>query len=332
MKLRRVRRAWTVLLVASFAGFAAPVVVFRAYAQDYPAKPVRIIVPLAPGGIADNLARQFGQKFTDSTRQPVIVDNRPGGAGAIGMEGAAKSPADGYTLFLGGSGSMAVIPHLNPNLTVDTVRDFVAVAHLVTVDNFLVVHPSVPARSVAELVALARSKPGQIAYASQGSGSSGHMAGELFRQVAKIDVIHVPYKGAAPAVQDLLGGQVAMMFDSVMVSIPHVKGGKLRALAITSAARNAAVPDVPTMAEAGFAEIQTAAWFGLYAPAGTPRPIIEFLNRESNRIFALPEIHDRLVSQGAAIPLSSPEALARLTANDRDRWGHVIKAAGIRAD
>jgi len=304
----------------------------NAAAQEYPAKPVRIIVPLAPGGISDNIARTFAQKIAESSRTAFVVENRAGGNSIIGTELVSKAAPDGYTLLMAGSGPFGITPNLVQKLPYDPRKDFAPIIHIVTLANFLVVHPSVPARSLKEFVALLKSKPGALSYASQGIGSTGHITGEQFKQIAGLDVVHVPYKGAAPAVQDLLGGQVAMMFDSVMVSNPHVKAGKLRALAITSAERNPGSPDVPTMAEAGVQGIEGGAWFGIVAPAGTPRPIVDWVNREARRIFSEPELRDRLILQGATIHLGPPETFVAHIDAELQRWGRVIRGAGIKAE
>jgi tripartite-type tricarboxylate transporter receptor subunit TctC len=303
-----------------------------AFGQDYPSRPVHIIVPLAAGGIADNLARALGQKITDATKQPVIIDNRPGAAGVIGTELAAKAPADGYTIFMGGPGPLTVLPYLRSNLPFDPVKDFVPIINIVTFANLLVVHPSVPANSLVELIALAKAKPGTLSFASQGTASSGHMVGEQFKLVAGLDIVHIPYKGAAPAVQDLVGGQVSMMFDSVLVSMPHVRAGRLRALAITSRERNPGAAEVPTMAEAGLPGLEAGVWFGLFAPTGTPRKIVDWWNGETRRIFSEPELANRMLMQGAALDLGSPEKFAALMASDSERWGRVIKSAGIKGE
>lgn len=314
-------------LLALLAAFA-----LSAQAQDYPAKPVRLIVPLAAGGIADNLARTLGQKITDSAKQPVVVDNRPGAASVIGTELAAKAPADGYTLLMGGAGALTVLPLLRKDLPYDAVKDFAPIINIVVFANLLVVHPSVPASSLGELIALAKTSPGKLSFASQGIASSGHMVGEQFKQVAGIDIVHVPYKGAAPAVQDLIGGQVTMMFDSVLVSMPHVRAGRLRALAITSAERNPGAPEVPTMAEAGLPGLEAGVWFGLFAPAGTPRAVIDWWNRETRRVFSEPEVRERWIMQGAAFDLAPPEKFAAMMAADSERWGRVVRAGGIKAE
>ena len=315
---------------ALFALLAA--LALSAQAQDYPSKPVRLIVPLAAGGIADNLARTLGQKITEATRQPVLVDNRPGAAMVIGTELAAKAPADGYTLLMGGAGSLTVLPLLRKDLPYDAVKAFAPIVDIVVFANLLVVHPSVPAKSLRELIALAKANPGKLSFASQGIASSGHMVGEQFRQVAGIDIVHVPYKGAAPAVQDLVAGQVSMMFDSVLVSMPHVRAGRLRALAITSAKRNPGAPEVPTMAEAGLPGLEAGVWFGLLAPAGTPRPVIDWWNRETRRVFSEPALRERWIMQGAALDLGSPEQFAAMMAADSERWSRVVRAGGIKAE
>jgi tripartite-type tricarboxylate transporter receptor subunit TctC len=324
---RRFATMAAVLGIATAVG--APVLVS---AQDYPVKPVRIIVPLAPGGISDNIARTFAQKIAESSKASFIVENRAGGSSVIGTELVARAAPDGYTLLMSGSGPFGITPNLQSKLPYDARKDFAPIIHFVTLANFLVVHPSVPAKSLKEFVALLKAKPGALSYASQGIGSTGHITGEQFKQIAGLDVVHVPYKGAAPAVQDLLGGQVAMMFDSVMVSNPHVKAGKLRALAITSAARNPGSPDVPTMAEAGISGIEGGAWFGLSAPAGTPRPIVDYLNREGRRIFSEPELRERLILQGATIHLDPPEVYAAHIESELQRWGRVIRGAGIKPE
>jgi tripartite-type tricarboxylate transporter receptor subunit TctC len=303
-----------------------------AAAQEYPAKQIRIVVPLAPGGISDNVARMLSAKLTDFGRQPVIVENRPGANSILGAEAVLKSPADGYTLFMGGSGPFAIQPNLTPKLPY-SIRDFVPIVHIGTWANLLVVHPSVPVKSLKELIALAKSQPGKLSYASQGNGSTGHITAEQFKQLTGTDIVHIPYKGAAPASQDLIGGQVHFMFDSVMVSMPHVRAGKLRALGITLAERNTvAAADVPTMAEAGLAGIEGGAWFGLFAPAGSPRAAVDWLNRETRRAFSDPDMRNRLLAQGASLGLGSPESFSAWIASEHERWGRVIRAAGIKVE
>ena len=321
-------RAIRVLIIAALASAATS----SAKAQSYPAKPIKIIVALAPGGLADMLARAAAQHLGGAGKQSVVVENRTGAGGVIGADAGAKSAPDGYTLYLGLHSTNAILPHLNSRLPYDPAKDFAPVIHIATFPNVLVVNAAVPARSVRELVAYAKQNPGKLSYASQGNGSSGHMAGEQFKQVAGVDLIHVPYRGAAPAVQDLIGGQVQMMFDTVTLQMPQLSAGTVRALAITSPQRIAAIPDVPTMSEAGFPDVQGGAWFGLFAPAGTPHEAIDWLNRETRKAFAASEVRDRLLGQGALLPLGSPEEFAAFVAAERERWGEVIRRAGIRME
>ena len=326
MMTRIWRRAASSAL-AVVLGMAGPAV-----AADYPSKPVKIIVSLAPGGLADMFARLLAAHITQATTQAVVVENRTGGAGVVGAEAAAKSPADGYTLYLGLHSTIAILPYLNPKLPYDPAADFVPVVHIATLPNLLVVHPSVPAHSLAELVAFAKSKPGALSYASQGNGSSGHMAGEQFKLLTGTDIVHVPYRGAAPAMQDLLGGRVQMMFDTVTLQMPQIAAGKVRALAVTSIERAAALPDVPTTVEAGLPQLQGGAWFGVFAPAGTPPDVVMWLNRTARDAFSEPAVRARLESQGAQLPLGPPEEFAAFIAAERLRWGDVIRKAGIRME
>ena len=270
--------------------------------------------------------------MSETTKQTVVVENRTGGAGALGADAAAKSPPDGYTLYLGLHATNAILPYLNPKLPYDPATDFVPIIHIATFPNLLVVHASVPANSVAELIAYAKKNPGRLTYASQGNGSSGHMAGEQFKQVADLDIVHVPYRGAAPAVQDLVAGQVHMMFDTVTLQAPHLAAGRTRALAITSTERVSAVADVPTTVEVGFPQLQGGAWFGLFAPTGTPPAIVAWLNREAREAFSSPDIRQRLAPQGTLLPLGSPEDFAAFIVAERKRWSEVIRKAGIRLE
>jgi tripartite-type tricarboxylate transporter receptor subunit TctC len=301
------------------------------HAQTYPAKPVRIIVPLAAGGLADMLARVVAQRVGEVSGQNAVVQNRPGGAGAIGMEAAVRSPPDGYRLFLGGQGTNATLPHLT-KLPFDPGKDLTAIIQIAVFPNLLVVHPSLPVRTVKELVDYAKANPGTISYASQGNGSSGHLVGEQFKQVAGIEMVHVPYRGAAPAVQDLVAGHVQVMFDSVAMQMPQINAGATRALAVLSPQRAGSLPNVPTMSEAGFAEMQTGTWFGLFAPAGTPRAAIDWINSETRKALATGDVRERLLAQGALLPLGAPEEFAAFVAADRERWGEVIRKANIRLE
>jgi tripartite-type tricarboxylate transporter receptor subunit TctC len=323
-------------LVRLFAALAALMLAANAAAQDaagYPARTIRIVVPFPPGGVTDRLARTVAQKMQEQWGQPVVVDNRPGASGMIAAEQVAKSPPDGYTLMMGHIGTHAINVSLFSRLPYDPVKDFAPVSLLVSVPNILLVHPSVPANSVGELVALARAKPGTLNFASPGSGTSGHMSAELFKSLAGIDIVHVPYKGPGPALQDLLAGQVNMLFDTVASSMPQVRAGKLKGLAVTTTTRSAIAPEVPTMVEAGIAGYEIAPWFAAYAPAGTPAPVIDKLNAEMRRILALPDVRAAFVDQqGMTLIASSPAELGAYTQREIAKWAAVVKATGARAE
>ena len=327
MKIARDGTALRAALVAGALGLAA-----CAHAQDYPVKPVRIIVPLAPGGLGDQLTRMISARIAPATKQPVIVENRTGGGGIIGAEVAARAAPDGYTLFTGLHNTQAILPHLYAKLPYDPVRDFSPIVLMGAAPNVLVVHPSLPVKSVRELVALARARKGDLTYASQGVGSSGHIAAELFKLTGKVDIVHVPYKGAAPAIQDLMGGHVMMMFDIAPFALPNMRAGKVRALGVATTERLPVAPDLPTMTEAGMPQVQGGAWFALFAPAGTPRFAIDWWNREARRVLSERENRERFVSQGAVLPLGTPDDLAAFVAADSQRWGSVIRAAGIKVE
>jgi tripartite-type tricarboxylate transporter receptor subunit TctC len=302
-----------------------------AFGQDYPTKPVRIIVSAA-GGLTDLMPRTLAAGLHKSTGQPWIVEQKLGAGGTIGAEYVKSQPGDGYTLFVGFTGVFSVLPALSSKLNYDVNRDFAPIVLMATVPNILIVHPSVPANSVSELVALAKSKPDFLSYASQGVGSSGHITGEQFKQSTGVNIVHVPYKGAAPAIQDLLGGQVHMLFDVVPFALSNVRAGKVRALAIATEKRLPILPDVPTMDEAGVNGMEGGAWFALYAPAGTPQPVIDFINREANRILGEQEFQERMRAQGVAVPLGSPEDLRRFVRSRTEAWTRVAKAANIKLE
>jgi tripartite-type tricarboxylate transporter receptor subunit TctC len=311
-------------LVAAIA--AAP----SALAQDdYPSRPIRIIVQTQPGGLIDQLGRAFAQKLQEAGKT-AIVENRTGGGGLIAAEHVVKSPPDGYTIYIASHGTQAIHPHLTKNLSFNPATDFAPVVFLATTPTLLVVHPSVPAKSLKELIALAKANPGKYSYGSQGNGSSGHMLGEQFKQLAGVDVVHVPYKGAAPAVRDLVAGHVAMVFDTVAFSTAQVNAGKLRALAVGADARVAALPEVPTFAQAGLPDMQGSPWFGLVVAAKTPRPIVDWINREANKAFSAPDVRDRFVKQGFILPLGTPESFRAHIAAEYKRWGEVIRRGGIK--
>jgi tripartite-type tricarboxylate transporter receptor subunit TctC len=321
-------RAWS--FAAALCG-AVVLVTAPARSQDYPARPIKIIVPLAAGGLADTLARIVSQRLAEASGHSVVVENRPGAAGAVGAEAAARAPADGYTLFMGGLSTNAVLAHL-VKLNFDPAKDLVPITHVATFPNVLVVTPDLPAKSVQELVLYARANPGKLSNASQGNAASGHLVGEQFKQLAGIQMVHVPYRGAAPAIQDLIAGHVQVMFDSVSLQAPLIKDGKTRALAVLTSQRLESLRDVPTMAEAGFGAMQSGTWFGMFAPAGTPRAAIDWVNSETRKAFAAADVRQRYLSQGTALPLGSPEDFAAHIALERQRWGEVIRQANIRLE
>ena len=300
-------------------------------AQEYPGKPIRIIVPYPPGGFNDTLARTVGQKLTESWHQPVIVDNRPGGGSTIGTNLAAKSAPDGYTLLIV-SFAFAVNPALYASLPYDTGKDFVPIVLAASTPNLLVVNPGLPVKSVKELIALAKSKPGKLNYASAGNGSSNHLSMELFKSLTGVDIVHVPYKGSAPAVTDLIGGQVDLMFDNVPNVLQQVKAGKLHPLAVSSKQRSPLVKELPTVAEAGVPGFDVSVWFGVVAPAGTPQSIIAKLNAELNRILKLPETRQTFNSQGVEPAGDRPEEFASFLAAQRTKWAKVVRDSGAKAE
>jgi tripartite-type tricarboxylate transporter receptor subunit TctC len=296
--------------------------------ESYPSRPIRIIVQTQPGGLIDQLARAFAQKLQEGGKT-AVVENRTGGGGLIAAEHVAKSPPDGYTIYVGSHGTQAIHPHLTKNLPYDPDKDFAPVIFLGTTPTLLVVNPSLSAKSLQELIAHAKANPGKLSYGSQGVGSSGHMLGELFKQLAGVDIVHVPYRGAAPAVRDLIAGQVQLVFDTVPHSGPQVEAGKLRGIAVVSDKRVAAMPDVPTFAEAGLPAMQGSPWFGLVVPGKTPRPIIDWINAEANKAFTAPDVQKRFLEQGFVLPLGTPEAFAAHIKAERERWGEVVRRAGL---
>ena len=299
-----------------------------ASAQAWPQKPVRMVVPWPAGGGVDTTARIIGQKLGEALGQTVIIDNRVGATGTIGADFVAKAPPDGYTL-IATSPPLIMTPSLLAKLPYDPLTAFAPVTNIVAMPFYFIAHPSVPAKGVQELLALARAQPGKVTFASSGSGSGSHLIGELLRQYAKVDLLHVPYKGTAPALSDTVGGQTALMFSDPS-AIPMIKGGRLRALAVTSATRHAVMPDVPTMAEQGLKEIEVINWYPLLAPAGTPRDIVQRLNAEVGRIVATPDVRDRMLAQGLDPAPSTPEALGATMRGEHARWARVIKAGNIR--
>ena len=302
-----------------------------ALAQNYPSKPIRVVVPFPPGGGTDIVARTVTPKMAEILGQPFVVDNRAGAGGNIGTEAVAKSAADGYTLLVA-SASTAINTTLMPNQSPDLSRDFAPVVLMVVNNHLLAAHPSVPASNVRELLALAKAKPGSVTYASYGPGSSAHLTAELFKQMAGVDLLHVPYKGAAPAVNDLLGGQVNIIFADVAALLPHIKSGKLKALGIGAAKRFEGLPDVPTIAESGVPGFEAGGFLGLVAPAGTPRPVIDALNAAARKSLAMPDVHERLMALASPPVGGTPEEFGAYMKREVDKWARVIRAANIKPE
>jgi tripartite-type tricarboxylate transporter receptor subunit TctC len=303
-----------------------------AFAQaTYPSKPVRLVVPFPAGGTTDLLARAAAQKLSETWGQQVIVDNRPGAAGNIGSELVAKAAPDGYTLLMGTVGTHAINPSLYAKMPYDHVKDFVPVILVAGVPNVLVVNPGLPVNSVAELIAYAKANPGKLNFASSGSGTSIHLSGELFKAMTGVEMTHVPYKGSAPALTDLIGGQVQLMFDNLPSSLAFIKAGKLRALGVTSAARAVALPDTPAVADTvpGF---EASSWFGILAPAGTPRDVVMKINAETAKWLASPDAKEKLASQGANAAGGSPDVFVKHIQTETAKWAKVVKDSGAKVD
>ena len=306
---------------------------FNAWAADqYPTRPVRFILPFPPGGPTDVIARHFGQQLGEALGQQVVPDNRPGAAGIVGCEMAARAAPDGQTLLLGAVGNLAINPHLYAKLPYDPLRDFAPVSQLTATPYVLVVSTTIAPRTVKELIALAKAKPGQLNFASGGVGTGNHFSGELFKLRAGVDLIHVPYKGGNQALGDVIAGQIQMMFVSLLPALPHVKSGRLRALGVTTLMRSPAAPDVPTVAEAGVPGFETSSWHGVLVPVQTPRAIIQRLHAALAAIARQPATKDMMAAQGTDTIGSTPEAFARFIAAESDKWRDVIRKTGIKAD
>jgi len=325
------RKRYTALfaMLALTAGLAAW---STASAQAYPARPIRFVIPYPPGGASDVTARTLGAKMAETWGQQVLVDNRAGANGIIALELAAKAPPDGYTILMANLGPNAINPSVYTKLPYDPIKDFSPVTLTTLVPQLLVVHPSLPAKSVQELVALAKTRPTQLSFASAGIGASNHLSGELFRMMAGIKLTHVPYKGDTPAMTDIIAGQVAIMFPTAIAATPHVKSAKLRALAATSAKRIASMPDLPTVAESGIAGFEAVSWGGVMAPAGTPKDIVAKLHAEITRILGLPDVRERLSGLGAEIVASTPAEFAAYLRSEIDKWSKVARAANVKLD
>ncbi len=315
--------------IAALAACAFVLIALPAAAQ-YPAKPIRIIVPLAPGGPTDLLARTVAQKLSEAWGQPVVIDNRAGANGVVGCEIVAKSAPDGYTLLMGTSGTHGINASLFPKLPYDTVNDFAPIARLGVAPYVLVAHPSLPVRSVSELVKLAQARPGQITIAAGGSAS--HLASELFKSMAHIDLLLVPYKGNSLAVTAVMSGEVSLVFGNIAQSLPQVTAGRIRALGVTSARRSSVMPNVATIAESGVTGFDTSTWYGLLAPAGTPRPVVDKLNGEVVRILQLPDVRERLSAEAFELPADTPDQFAAVIKSEMSRWARLVKDTGARVE
>jgi tripartite-type tricarboxylate transporter receptor subunit TctC len=323
--LKRLLRSYAVplacLLLAFFTCAAA--------AQSYPSKPVRIVVPFAPGGGVDLTARILAQKLTERVGQSFIVENRTGASGIIGTEFVAKSAPDGYTLLVGSQTTQAVVPAMYGKLNYDTARDFAAVTEIAFSPLLIVVHPSLPVKTVKDLIALAKARPGQLTFGAA-SGGTPHMAGELFKLVAHVDMLFVPYKGEGPAIADAMGGQISMVFSNLPVALPQAQGGRLRALAVTSRQRVSTAPGIPTAAESGLPDYEASTWFGLFAPAATPRDVIGKLNADAASALNVPEVKERMAGQGLFVVANTPEQFAAFVKTEIPRWAKVVRDAGVK--
>ena len=316
-----------ILIAAALVGLCSPTA-----AQDYPSRPIRFVVPQAAGGSTDILSRLVGQKIGEALGQPLVVENRAGANGIIGAEIVSKAPADGYTLLVGGTGTIAINPSLYSKLPYDPLKQFAPVALIAFSTSVLIVHPSVPATSIAELIGLARSKPGELRYASAGAGSSPHLSAEMFKYMTGTDILHIPYKGSTPGVLATVSGETSLMFTGVASAIGLLKEGRLRALSVNGPKRSQSLPDVPTAMESGLPGFEVDFWIGIFAPAGTPTPVVARLNAETNRAVASVDLKAKFVVIGADAVPGAPEQLGAIARSDLDRWGKAIKAARMKVE
>jgi tripartite-type tricarboxylate transporter receptor subunit TctC len=328
MTLDRNRRLALALLAGGSLAAAAPA---WAQAPGYPDKPIRFVVPYPPGGGTDVIARIVQERLQAALGQPVVIENRGGAGGSVGTEVVAKSAPDGYTVLFTLS-SHTINPAIYPKLNFDTVKDFEPVGTVASLPQILVAHPKVPANSLAELAALAKAKPAELSYASVGNGSPGHLAGEMFKLRAGVQMTHIPYRGGGPAVTDVMGGQVPLLWVSIPAAAQFVKTGKLKALAVSTLKRTLAFPDVPTVHESGYPDFEVDSWYAMFVPTKTPRPVIERLNRALNTVLAEPAIREKLLAQGADAVGGTPEALGRVVAAELPKWAKLAKDANIKAD
>ncbi|MCC7486239.1 MAG: tripartite tricarboxylate transporter substrate binding protein [Burkholderiales bacterium] len=327
MKRHASRRAIAAGLAAAALLPAAPLA-----AQTYPAKPIRMVVPFPPGGFSDLFGRILAGKMSESWGQNVVVENRTGAGGTIGSDIVAKSPPDGYTLVMGTIGTHAINATLFSKLPYDPIRDFAAVAFVVEADGLLVVHPSLPVKTVKELVALATARPGELTVSSAGSGTTSHLAAELFKSLTRTDMVHVPYKGNVPAITGLLSGETSLLFATLPTVLPQVQAGRLRGIAVLGGKRSAALPQMPTLSEAGLKGFAVNNWTGLFAAGGTPAAVVSRLNGEVNRVMQLPEVQARLPKEGLSYVAMTPEQFAAFVRAEKDKWAPLVRASGARAD
>ncbi len=328
IKLNVVTRRQTLCIVL---GAACIAVAQPALANDYPSKAVKLVVPYPPGGPTDIVARVVAQKLQEQTGQPFVIDNRPGAGANLGAEAVARSPADGYTLLVATT-AHAINPSLFPKLNYSLAKDLTPVTQLTAGPLVIVVNPRLPANNVKELIALAQTKPGGLNFATSGNGQSTHLSAELFNAMAGTKMTHVPYRGSAPALTDVMGGQADLMFDAMLSSMPHIKGGKLKALAVTSSKRSVSAPDIPTVAESGLPGYEAVAWNGLLAPAGTPAAVIDRLNLEVKRALENSEVKKKFEDQGFSAAWNTPAAYGKFLADEVDKWGEVVKTSGAKVD
>ena len=319
-------------LLAVAAAAATTLAAGPAAAQAYTNKPITMIVLFSAGGTTDILARIVGQALSTELGQSVVIDNRAGAGGNIGGQLAARAPADGYTLFMGTVGTHAINEALYKKMPFNPIKDFAPLSRVANVPNLLVAHPAQPFKTVSELIAYAKANPGKVNFGSSGSGSSIHLSGELFKSMAKVDMVHIPYKGSAPAVNDLLGNQIAIMFDNMPSAIQHVRAGKLRPIAVTTAKRSPELPDVPTIAESGVPGYEATSWFGLFAVAGTPAPIVTQLNKALVKVLNQPDVKAKIVAQGGEVVAETPEQFAAFIKAETAKWGKVVKESGASVD
>ena len=319
-------------LVVSIIAAATLCVPVKAFAQAYPSRPIRFIVPNGMGGTTDTIARAIAQRVSEDLGQQVVVDNRPGSGGIIGTELVARSPADGYTWLMGTIGNLAISPHLYKRLGYDPLKDFAPVTQIAASAYILIVHPALPAKSAADLVALARARPGKLNYASAGSGTGSHLTMELFRNVAGVDLVHIPYKGGTPGLTALLGGEVQTMFNGIPSTLPQLRNGRVRALCVTTAQRSPAIPELPTIGEAGFAGAESTSWTAVLVPRGTPAAIVERVHGAVARAIAVPEVRKHLQLDGAEPIGSSPSQFGDTLRHEIAKWGEVVRRSGARAN